>query len=165
MKRSTISPLLWCGATAAALALVTYGQGIGKTALRRTKYAPPYQGTRATYSTRQRPGVYLIKQGSDLAYVGYSATDVYKALYRHFQTWNDPGRDRITYDRDAVTVRVIYTRTGRQAAELEKALILAKQPRDNPHKWNGYQLTTQEAAAIEAAEDAPFVASDDLAPF
>ena len=40
----------------------------------------------ATFAARKRPGVYLIYKKGVLSYVGYSGTDVYKTMYRHFQS-------------------------------------------------------------------------------
>jgi hypothetical protein len=134
----------------------------------RTRLVPPYTANgRAVFPTRQRPGVYLIFRADGLRYVGFSASDVYKALYRHFQAWNDNSRDRprAVYPKGGATrVRVIYTNGGAQAARLERALIIRFRPKDNPEKLLSYDLGEDERAAMERAASAPFI-DPDPAPF
>lgn len=140
---------------------------------KRTRLLKPYkEDGSTTFPARNLPGCYLIyKAGGlisehSLRYVGYSGRDVYKALYRHFQTWNDrqvargERTERITYDPPgAYRVRVVYTRTAAQARELEKALILANAPPDNPDKLDGYLLTPHGEKLADKAEDAPYTES------
>lgn len=127
--------------------------------MKRTKLLPPYDDEgRTNFPARNLPGVYLIyKEGKAtpfgnaapvLRYVGFGSRDVYKALYRHFQVWNDRQAEagdrgpRTVYKvRKGVKVRVIYCNTPAQARELEKALILKHQPPDNPDKLELYELT------------------------
>jgi len=144
--------------------------------MKRTKLLKPYrEDGSTTFPARHLPGVYLIYSsnllGERLRYIGYSANDVYKALYRHFQAWNDrqaargERQERITYSPpSSYRVRVIYTRTRSQARELERALILDKAPPDNPDKLEGYQLTAFGEKLADRAMDAEF--TDNLeAPF
>lgn len=130
--------------------------------MRRTRLRSPYTPTgRTAFPLRDLPGVYLIYQASSLVYVGYSGSDVYKALYRHFEEWNDrfsTRGPRITYDRDACKVRVIYCNRPEQAAELERALILTRRPADNPDKLELYEVTDE---GRDLANDA---LSSDLLP-
>ena len=145
--------------------------------LRRTRLIPPYKADGSTaFPARQKRGVYLIYRkrilgGPQLRYVGYSGVDVYKALYRHFQQWNDrqarlgQREERVTFrPAGSYLVRVIYTRTKDEASKLEEALILKHQPPDNPDKLELYHLTKAGSSYAAAAEAAPFV--DDIeAPF
>lgn len=146
--------------------------------MKRTRLLKPYkEDGSTTFPARNLPGCYLIyKAGGllsepSLRYVGYSARDVYKALYRHFQEWNDrqvargERSERITYSPPgAYRVRVVYTRTAAQARELEKALILKLQPPDNPDKLEGYTLTPHGRSLASSAEAAEF--TDNMeAPF
>lgn len=108
-----------------------------------------------------RPGVYIIKLNGVIKYIGYSATNVYKTITRHFQSWKDPRQVRITYPRASyVTARVIYTNTGSQAAALEKALILKHRPEDNPNKYENYTMQFPEKEILTAYQvtdvEAPF---------
>lgn len=94
----------------------------------------PYQSTgKTTFKLQGKPGVYLIYKGDKVVYVGYSGTNLYKTMYRHFQKWNDrTGQKRVIYsDLKNITVRVIYTNSGAMAYKLEKALIVKYKPLDN----------------------------------
>lgn len=149
--------------------------------MKRTKLQPPYDVEgRTNFPARNLPGVYLIYRiqrngfGGErrtLRYVGYSASDVYKAMYRHFQVWNDRQADRgerserVVYQvRKDVRVRVIYCNTGRQAMELEKALILMHKPVDNPDKLELYEITDAGKAMAAEAFTAELVQDNDV-PF
>lgn len=145
--------------------------------MKRTRLLRPYKKDGSTsFPARKRKGVYLIYRvrvfGEPvLRYVGYSGSDVYKALYRHFQEWNDrqarlgQRQERITYSPPgSYRVRVVYTRTKGEAQELERALILKYQPPDNPDKLELFTLTKAGETYVKQAEAADFV--DDLeAPF
>lgn len=80
--------------------------------------------------SQKQSGVYLIKNTADkIVYVGYSETQLYKTIYRHFQSWNDRTQRRATFPRD-YKVRVILT-TPARALTLEKYLINKLQPKEN----------------------------------
>jgi hypothetical protein len=148
--------------------------------MKRTKLKAPYNDDGSTaFPARNVPGVYLIySEGytyfgkeTELRYVGYSAKDVYKALYRHFQEWNDRQAElgqrgeRTTYKlRSGIKVRVIYCETGAQARELERALIIKHQPRDNPDKLELYELTEEGKKLTQVPDSAEFITNDE-APF
>jgi excinuclease UvrABC nuclease subunit len=116
-------------------------------ATKKSKWLKPYTGNKTTFgkTIRNKPGVYLIKSNrtGNTIYVGYSGTNVYKTMYRHFQTWNDPQQVRKVYSPDNYTARVILT-TGKRAGELEKYLIEKIRPRDNKNKYDG--RTSEEKA-------------------
>lgn len=144
--------------------------------MKRTRLKPPYKEDGSTsFPARNLPGCYLIyKDGTwdrELRYVGHSATDVYKALYRHFQVWNDRQVDaglrgeRIVYKvRNRIKVRVIYCNTAAQARELEKALILKYRPVDNPDKLEYLEITPAGEEMVKDAFGADWV-TDEQAPF
>lgn len=135
--------------------------------MKRTRYSPPYRNGRTQFPDRKQPGVYLIRIAGELRYVGHSKTDVYKALYRHFQAWNDSSRQqpRVTYtQRQKPSVRVIYTGTAKRAADLERALILKHQPRDNPDKFAAWELDDNDRALMTAADSAAWAPLVDV-PF
>lgn len=129
--------------------------------MRRTKYLPPYTATgRTTFPARRRPGVYVIRKAGKLRYIGFSSVDVYKALYRHFQQWNDPSRPdpRIVYRNLAgVTVRVIYTDSAAQASRLERALIIRFRPPDNPQQLLNLDTTTADERIMDQAANADWL--------
>ena len=136
--------------------------------MRRTKYLPPYTDTgRTTFPARQRPGVYVIKKAGRLRYIGYSRSDVYKALYRHFQAWNDSSRPepRVVYrNLNDVRVRVIYTDSPAQASRLERALIIRFTPPDNPQQLLNLTTTADMERTMHAAANAEWLPVSDV-PF
>lgn len=132
------------------------------------KFFSPYRaGGKTTFpDSRTRTGVYLIKENGKLVYVGYSGTDLYKTMYRHFQEWNDRTQQiRITYynklKTNNYTVRIIYC-TPKQAARLEGALILKHQPRDNTNTYLGFELDN---ADHQILDDYKFAIVEQEAPF
>jgi len=132
------------------------------------KFLPPYRpGGKTTFpDSKKRTGVYLIKENGKLVYIGYSASDLYKTMYRHFQEWNDRTQQiRITYynklKTHTYTVRIIYCTT-KQAARLEGALILKYQPRDNTNNYQGFELDAGDNRLID---DYKFTIVEQEAPF
>jgi excinuclease UvrABC nuclease subunit len=120
------------------------------------RFAPPYKKNGKTaFPEATRPGVYLIKENGKLVYIGMSQSNVYKALYRHFQTWNDRRSERVTYvdrmNRLDYTVRIVYA-TPAQAARLEMALIIKHKPRDNENKYKDYSLDMRDKKALNEYE-------------
>jgi len=148
--------------------------------MKRTRLKAPYNADGSTaFPARGIPGVYIIykeKRGMfgnehELRYVGYSASDVYKALYRHFQVWNDKQADRgerserVSYKlKSSYKVRVIYCRTGAQAVELERALIIKHRPKDKPDKLALYELTEHGHELATTPDTAEWVTNDEV-PF
>lgn len=107
--------------------------------MRKTKWKPPYdKAGKTNFPDRKKSGVYLIKQKDSgvIVYVGFSGSDLYKTMYRHFQKWDHPSQPVVTYvnkDRNNYLVRVVYC-TPKQAAALEELLIVKYKPTDNPQK-------------------------------
>jgi hypothetical protein len=96
--------------------------------------------------TFQKPGIYIIRSTitGKITYIGMSATNVYKALYRHFQTWNDFTHRRVVYlDYHNYEIRVILC-TREQAVICERRLIKLYKPIDNAEfyeDWNFNDVT------------------------
>jgi hypothetical protein len=148
---------------------------------KRTKLLPPYTAEgKTTFPARNVPGVYLIykvqsgllSEERKLQYVGYGRKDVYKAMYRHFQEWNDRQAEaglrgeRITYKlRGTIRVRVIYCSTPARAAELERALIIKHRPPHNPDKLELYELTEHGAELTALPQSAEYITDLEAAPF
>lgn len=109
-------------------------------------------------------GVYFIrsKRTNNIVYIGYSASSLYKTIYRHFQKWNDPQQERNTYNPKNYEVRVIFTRPA-LAAKIEKVLIQRIQPRDNGQKYQSIIKESQEAA--EALRNLTFLQPGEECPF
>ena len=141
------------------------GRSISGPIRTKTRFMPVYINGKPNpgliRASSKKPGVYLIKVGGILKYIGYSSTNVYKTILRHFQAWDDPYQVRVTYPKSSnVTARVVYTNTGQQAAKLERALILKLNPPDNPNKYKTYQLELTDQTVWEnyqnQSTDAPF---------
>ncbi len=107
------------------------------------RFRPPYtkEGRTTHPETANRSGCYLIKENGKLVYVGFSAKNLYKTMYRHFESWNHRQQEVISYkgNRKDYTVRVVLC-TALQAAKLEKGLIMKYKPRDNAQKYTSYQI-------------------------
>lgn len=127
----------------------------------------PYNSKgKTTFSVQNTPGVYIIYQGKKLVYIGYSGTNLYKTMYRHFQSWNDKTQVRITYpDLSNITVRVVYTISANHAARLEKALISKYKPKDNPQKYESYTTTKGDKDKLDEYEFSKFLPKVEAAPF
>jgi len=111
---------------------------------------PFFMGKKTSFPDRKKAGVYLIYKGKKLHYVGFSKGDVYKALYRHFQSWRDKTQIRITYNPDAVKVRVVYCNNATTAGRLEKALIIKYKPIDNPQQYSiKYDIDEKELEVLK----------------
>lgn len=95
---------------------------------------PPYtKAGKCTFAgAKDKAGVYLIRENGKIVYVGRSATNLYKTLYRHFQTWKHPEQAVTSYKgrRHSYSVQVAIL-TPARAKTAEAALIRKHKPRDN----------------------------------
>ena len=131
----------------------------------KTRLYQPYTATGKTiFPERGKSGVYMIYKGENLRYVGFSANDLYKTMYRHFQSWQDEKQVRVVYKNlKDIKVRVVYC-PPMQAAKLERALIIKYSPTDNPQKLLNFKIEKGEATVFQkfavtnttALEDVPF---------
>ena len=127
--------------------------------MKKFKFYPPYRSDGKTTfpHTQQKSGVYLIREGTKLVYIGYSAVNLYKTMYRHFQRWNHRSQEVVSYEsrmsRNKYTVRVVLC-TPIQAARLERALIKKHKPRDNENKYDQYKITAIDENAVKSYESA-----------
>lgn len=99
----------------------------------------PYKEGKPTLSHdhyKNKSGVYLIKNknSGEVVYVGYSGTNLYRTLYRHFQEWNDREQRRRVYPKNSYKVRIIVC-TPAQAERLEKYFINKIKPKDNNFQY------------------------------
>lgn len=101
------------------------------------KNITPYNDKgKPTFKKRNVKGVYIIRHKKEILYIGYSGTDLYKTMYRHFQKWNDKSQIRIEYNNtNNLKIDIILTSTKLQASRLEKALIIKYKPKDNPEQY------------------------------
>lgn len=112
------------------------------------KVKPAYNDKgKPTFKIRDTAGVYIIFRKDKAVYVGFSKTNVYKTMYRHFQRWEQSTQRRVLYDPNDknIRVRVIYVNTPLNADRLEKALIIKLKPSDNIQQyWINYDLDQKE---------------------
>lgn len=110
--------------------------------MRKTSFHKPYKKRKGkVFNTflhsyfKGKSGCYIIKKGRMYAYVGQSGSDVYKTMYRHFQSWNDKTQRRVVYPKfsNDITVQIILC-TPSQALRLETILIKRYKPTDNAMK-------------------------------
>ena len=129
------------------------------------KFIAPYTADGKTkFPDRGKTGVYVIKENNKTVYVGYSENDLYKTMYRHFQTWNHRSQEVVSYNakgNDNYTVRVIYC-TPAQAGRLEKYLIKKHKPRDNAQTYelNFEDKKTGQAYENQEAQTPKFTAAE-----
>lgn len=109
-------------------------------------------------------GVYIIKEGERVVYVGIGRKDLRNTLYRHFQQWTDKrtvaGRkytpyERITYsgnDREKYLIKVIFCKGIIEAEIIEQLLIKKLKPRDNSLKLYLYSKEDYNKADIKINE-------------
>ena len=127
---------------------------------KRTKFFTAYTDGKPTFKKRKESGVYLIyNKDKKLLYVGYSGSDLYKALYRHFTSWSDRRQKRFTYPQDYL-VRIILT-TKQRAHLLEKFLITRLSPEDALMKYNDYLTDKQQETVKQVAETLAPVTPDE----
>jgi hypothetical protein len=139
--------------------------------MKKSSFKPPYKKNgRTTFgnSINGKSGAYLIKKNGKIVYIGYSASNLYKTIYRHFQSWTDPTQRRVTYQNElknnSFTVRVILC-TPKQAQRLEKYLILKYLPEDNELKIDLFSETKQEQRAAKKVVNDYFGTPVDNVPF
>ena len=149
---------------------------LSKRHLKATRFFKPYTGKTINLKSTGC-GVYIIKKGDRVLYVGMSSKDVSRTLYRHFQTWTDnrssytkknEAYERVTYKGENLNlflVKVIYCPTPREANILEQLLLKKFRPRDNEMKT--YLFDKYEYEGIETKLDhSKFIsAADEEAPF
>lgn len=126
---------------------------------------PPYtdKGKPRLKNTWEKSGVYIIKENGKIVYIGQSGYNLYKTMYRHFQSW-DTHQARATYNgknkRKKYLVRVIFT-SPKQAEKLEIALCKRYKPRDMKYKY----LKVEKTKAIQKVETEYFIKPVENAPF
>ena len=125
------------------------------------KWVHPYndKDKPAIKSSWKKSGVYIIKQKGQIVYVGQSGYNLYKTMYRHFQSW-DSRQKRATYKakgnkRKDIKVRVIYT-TPAQAERLERVLCKKYNPRDMKYKYAQIDLDFKDNKVSKTYKDTDF---------
>jgi len=106
-------------------------------------YENPFENKKTMYpKISNKAGVYLIRSVKDrkkILYVGFSASNLYKALYRHFQYYNDKDyQNRTEYEDVSEYEVMIYVCKEEFAHSLERYFIKTLKPIDN---WKKYAKT------------------------
>ena len=124
--------------------------------MKKFKFLPPYkrEGKTNFPETQRRSGVYIIKEDSRIVYVGMSGGNLYKTLYRHFETWDHPYQEVTTYagKKNKYLVRIVLCTPG-QAARLERYLIKKLNPRDNTVKYEHYKIEFIDEKTYQAYQE------------
>ena len=120
-----------------------------KTKAKKTTFLAPYnesgkKNINSLFWDKKQIGVYFIKEGDEIVYVGYSGSQLCKTIYRHFQTWNDSKTERFVYNSKKSKVRIIFLNNKSRAEALEKYLIKKLLPRDNKNKYPKEELNLSE---------------------
>lgn len=122
----------------------------------------PYTGTKTTKCfARCKPGIYIIRDAftKAITYIGMSKSNVYKAMYRHFQQWNDRSQYRVTYpNRTGFEVRLIIV-PSEKVDYTERRLIRFFNPRDNAERYEdseNYFFESEQEAFVSKLQDCPF---------
>jgi hypothetical protein len=101
-------------------------------------------------SNQFKTGVYFIrnKKTTKILYVGFSGYNLYKTIYRHFQSWNDRTQYRATFDKknSDFQIQIIFCKP-KQAQRLEEYFI-KKYKEIGQATYNNYQYTTKENTII-----------------
>ena len=125
------------------------------------KWVHPYNENNkpSVKSSWNKSGVYIIKENGIIVYVGQSGYNLYKTMYRHFQSW-DTAQTRATYKakgnkRKNIKVRVIYT-TPTQADRLERILCKKYNPRDMKYKYAQLDLDFKDDKVAKTYKDTDF---------
>ena len=133
--------------------------------MKSTKFFAPYTNETCNLKATGK-GVYVIKKGNNIVYVGLSYSDLKRTMYRHFQKWTDRRTDwtkknqnyeRVTYDgenRNLFKVKVIFCKTDKEVTLLEYLLIKKLKPRDNTIKkaLYDYEDLTKVTTSLNNAE-------------
>lgn len=108
-------------------------------------------------------GVYFIKNKNTgkIVYIGFSSSQLYKTIYRHFQKWTD-SRHRRVYPKSGYMIRVIFC-PAKRAADLEKYLVNKFKPVDNTIYYEDANFI--KSSTLMDDNKPLFVGPDDEAPF
>ena len=108
--------------------------------MKKSNWKDPYKKDKGKISTNfrntfEKSGVYIIKdkKTNKILYVGGSSNNLYRTMYRHFQSWTDKQK-RATYSKFGTKVKVILC-SPQKAHSLEIQLTKKLKPRDIDYKY------------------------------
>ena len=132
-------------------------------------FKPNSMAASTKFNLRNVGGVYLIYKNDTLLYCGYSKNNVYRTMYRHFQDWEKSPQVRTIYKNlKDIKCRVIYCKNGKDAARLEKAIILKHKPKDNTNKYDQYNIDFKEVQIYDLVTGLkvnPIIVNNEETPF
>lgn len=120
-----------------------------KSAKARTIYKKPGKPNLIKFSGLS--GVYIIyREGLKRPdYIGYSGSDLYKTITRHFQSWDDPRQKRVSFTQDEKRkVKILLCSPGR-ALKIESLLIAKFRPIYNPKKISLLSIPAKDQTKAE----------------
>lgn len=126
--------------------------------MKKTRFTEPYRAKLKTNfpQTKGKSGVYLIQEDGKIVYIGYSSTNIYRTMYRHFEKWTHDLQDVVTYvakmNRKRYTVRLVLCSPAK-ASKLEIALVKKYKPRDNRKMYQETGSKSKDTKAIQEYED------------
>jgi len=106
-------------------------------------------------SKRFNSGVYFIKnaENNKIEYIGFSQSQLYKTIYRHFQKWNDKAQERIIFNKRNHKIKIIFCSPSK-ALKFEKILIQRYKPRFNKFQYEAnFNENVNKTSYIDAIED------------
>jgi|SRR6185295_1419905 len=114
----------------------------------------------------EKPGCYIIKEDGIIVYIGFSSTNAWRVLYRHFQQWTDVRwigygeyirlnsyNAETEYYWKRYEVGIINCASAEIAQLMERQLITALVPRDNVLKYQYYMQPEVEEVLVKINED------------
>ena len=132
--------------------------------MKKSNWKDPYKKDKGKISTNFRntfgkSGVYIIKdkKTNKILYVGRSSYNIYRTMYRHFQSWTDKQK-RATYSKFGTKVKVILC-DPKKIRSLEVQLTKKLKPRDMDYRYRQEQLDFKDKKVMEKyikAENIPF---------
>lgn len=144
--------------------------------MKATKFFKPYEGENCNLKATGK-GVYIIKKGDSVFYVGMSYNDVKRTMYRHFQKWTDRRSaytkknqlyERVTYEgqnRNLFRVKVIFCKTDKEVTILEQLLIKKLRPKDNTLKLANYSAADLQKVVETFNNATPWQSITEETPF
>ena len=141
-----------------------------------TNFFKPYISDRNCTLKATGTGIYFFKDNVNgkLLYIGYSGKDVNNTAYRHLQEWNDKRTDwtkklqayeRVTFNKNKVLLKVIFTATMQEAQLMEKRLILKYKPPYNERKTELYSQKEMDYIDLKLLNTTGWKEQEETDPF
>jgi excinuclease UvrABC nuclease subunit len=119
----------------------------------------PYINNKTTKRfSYKKPGIYLIRNKITkvITYIGMSKSNVYKALYRHFENWKDEHYRVVYLDWHNFEIWVILCDYSELAINTERRLIKRFKPADNREFYEDWVQNVPECYQKQKLEICPY---------